>query len=239
MIPRRLIYCWYGDRAQSELMTRCLESWKRVMPDYEIHRFDLGNTQLDNNYCREAASRQRWSALSNYVRLWALCTEGGIYLDTDVEAIRSLSSLLANRCFAGFQVKAEQGDWVNSAILGAEAGHPFLKACIERLLGAFEQTGGFARSPQLTTKLLRDWGLKSYGLQEIGGVTLYPVEYFYPYSWLEKYRAEKITADTYCIHHWAGTWRTGPRLEWPAPIKRLKKSVAAWLRANAERLQQR
>ena len=207
-----------------------MQSWQAVMPEYEIRRWDQTNSPLDNAYTRETFRQQRWSSLSNYVRLYALYMEGGIYLDTDIEALKSLTPLLNEPCFLGFQQEPEQRDWVNTAVIAAEQGHAFVKMCMDRLVSAFEHDGRIDRSPTTTTTTLRELGLSRYGLQTIQGVTVYPVEYFYPYSWLEKYSPDKIKENTYCVHHWAASWKEHASLELPAPLRRLKRAAVAWIR---------
>jgi mannosyltransferase OCH1-like enzyme len=164
------------------------------------------------------------------VRLHALYTEGGVYLDTDVEVMRDLNPLLGDPCFLGFQHRERQSDWVNIAVLGSVRGHPFVKMCADRMLDDFERTGRFGRGPALATAVLTDLGLTGYGLQRIRDVVIYPVEYFYPYSWLEDYSTAKISPDTYCVHHWAASWKGRLTLEMPRSLRRLKRAATTWLR---------
>jgi mannosyltransferase OCH1-like enzyme len=233
VIPRTIHYCWFGGRPPGSLMRRCMQSWHARMPDYEVKRWDETNSPLDGQYAREACARRLWSPLSNYIRLYALYTEGGIYLDTDVETLKSFTPLLDDHCFLGFQQETEGHDWVNTAVLAAEKGHPFLKTCMDQLTDAFERQGRFHRSPTLTTAVLCDWGLKQYGFQRIRDVTIYPVQYFYPFSWLEKQSARRYGEETYCVHHWAASWKSRVSLEWPSAIRRLKRAAVAWLRRKA------
>lgn len=191
----------------SELNKRCVDSWHSVMPDYQIKEWNETNSPLDNQYTQAAYAKGLWSRLSNHVRLHALYTEGGIYLDTDVEVLKSFTPLLKHKCFVGFQQEEERVDWVNSAVLGAQAGHQFLRECMELTRKLFAETGEFYRSPTVVTMILKATGLREYGLQEIGAVTAYPAEYFYPYPWFSKFPADCITENTYCIHYWENTWQ--------------------------------
>lgn len=189
------------------------------MPDYELKEWNETNSPLDNGYARAARERKLWSKLSNYVRLHALYTEGGVYLDTDVEALRSMTPLLRHECFLGFQVKEEQVDWVNNAILGAQAGHHFLRRAMELTVRLFEERGEFGRSPAVTTAVLKEMGLGAYGFQEVGGVSVYPTEYFYPYPWFGKFSPDCVTEETFCVHHWAGSWLEPARPRPPLPVR--------------------
>ena len=206
MIPKKVHYCWFGNNPKDDLIKRCMTSWQSLMPDYEIKKWDETNSPLHTSYAKKAYAEELWAYLADYVRLYCLYTEGGVYLDTDVEVLKRFDPLLGNRCFAGFQLREENCDWVNNAVLGSVAGHYFLERCMELTLSLFEEHNGFHISPTITTMVLKQMGLREYGMQEIGDVKLLPVEYFYPYSWLEQYRAECITENTYSIHHWAGSW---------------------------------
>jgi mannosyltransferase OCH1-like enzyme len=217
MIPSTIHYCWYGRGERSALLERCMATWQRVMPDFQVKEWNETNSPLDNSYTKAAYKQKEWSRLSNYVRLHALYQEGGIYLDTDVEVIRPLTPMLRHKCFLGFQQEAEHGDWINSAIMGAEPGHPFLLRCLKLTLKKFADEGEFYRSPAIHTAVLREMGLRAYGFQEIDGVTLYPADYFYPYPWSGKFSPDCITENTYCVHHWAGSWLKPEKRKLPSP----------------------
>ena len=225
MIPKTIHYCWFGKAPMSDLNKRCIDSWHRFMPDYEIKEWNESNSPLDNSYSQRAHAKEYWSKLSNHVRLHALHKEGGVYLDTDIEVIKSLTPLLHNKCFLGFQVEEEQVDWVNTAVLGAQSGHEFLKRSLELTQKLFESSGRFPRSPALSTRLLKEMGLEKYGLQEIEGVTIYPVEYFYPYPWNSKFSPDCVKENTYCIHYWEGTWLKKERSRVLNPLRMIKSRV--------------
>jgi mannosyltransferase OCH1-like enzyme len=207
MIPRTIHYCWFGRGSPNALMRRCLQSWRRYMPRCEIVEWNDGNTPFDSNFVRAARRVALWAHVSDYVRLCVLQRHGGIYLDTDVELRQSLDPLRVDQCFAGFQLAQPSTDWVNNAVLGAEPGHPFLADCLQLTVRHFEVTGRFPRSPTVTTQVLRMYGLREYGLQELGGVTVYPTTHFYPYPWFESFREECVSSSTYAVHFWEGSWR--------------------------------
>jgi mannosyltransferase OCH1-like enzyme len=228
MIPKKIHYCWLGNNPMSDLNKRCLDSWQRVMPEYRIKRWDETNIPLDNPYSRAAYAEGAWSRLSNHVRMRALYTEGGIYLDTDVEVLKNFAPLLHHQCFAGFQQAEEDVDWVNSAVLGAQPGHTFLMRCVELTGKLFAETGEFPRSPQIVTRILKEMGLREYKLQEIEDVTVYPVEYFYPYPWFGKFSPDCVKENTYCIHYWEGSWRKQEQHKILSPrriMKRMRRAL--------------
>lgn len=214
-----------------------MDSWHKVLPDYTIKAWDETNSPLDNDYCRAAYAQKQWSKVSNYIRLHALYTEGGIYLDTDVEVLKSFEPLLGHKCFVGFQVKEDQVDWVNNAIIGAQHGHQFIQRYMKLTQQLFKETGVFYRSPTVATKLLKEMGLEKYGLQEIQGVSIYPIESFYPYPPFERFSSDCITKSTYCIHHWEATWLKKKRmpLSLPRIMRRLYRLIPRliWLRTSS------
>lgn len=190
----------------TDLNRRCIESWRRILTGYQIKEWNDKTLIFENEYCRQAYDKRLWSRLSNHVRLHALYTEGGIYLDTDVEVLKDFEPLLKDRCFLGFQQPKEDADWINSAVLGALPNHPFIRRCLKLTQALHTETGEFFRSPSVVTTVLRNMGLTNYGTQEIAGVKIYPAEYFYPFPWFSKFSADCITDKTYCIHHWEGSW---------------------------------
>lgn len=216
-IPKTIHYVWFGGSRKDALSRRCIESWKRILPSYTIKEWNETNSPMGSLYMKEALKQKRWSKLSNYVRLFALYHEGGLYFDTDVEVLKSFDPLLKDDLFLGFQQKKEAPDWVNNAVIGAIRGHDFLKRCMDFTLEQFAKKGNFCLSPHVTTKVLKEKGLHGYGLQKIENIMLYPYEYFYPFPWRETFHPSCITKDTYCVHHW--------NISWISPFARMKSKV--------------
>jgi hypothetical protein len=212
LIPKTIHYCWFGGGPKSELIQKCMNSWQQALPDYAIKEWNEHNSPLDSDYARRACSEKAWAFLADIVRLHALYTEGGIYLDTDVKVLKEMDPLLGDSLFLGFQLKQENIDWVGTSIIGSISGHPFLKIWMDRTLKCFVDKGGFNRGPMLITSILKEMGLNHYGLQQVGGVKLYPIEHFYPYSWFERLSQDAVKEETFCIHHWAGSWVEPPPL---------------------------
>ena len=208
MIPSIIHYCWFGKAEKSPLLKSCIDSWGRSMPDFQISEWNDSNCPVNNFYTEQARAQGLWSKLSDYVRLHVLYTQGGIYLDTDVEVTRSMAPLLSLKCFVGFQEQKECADWVNNAVLGAESGHVFLKKCMDLTIKLHEnKEKSYYASPTITTVVLKEMGLKVYGSQEVDGVQIFPLDYFYPYPWYGKLSRDCITENTYSIHHWDASWK--------------------------------
>ncbi len=187
-------------------MAKCLSSWEKELPGYEIKRWDESTSPMRFQYLQTAARNKKWSNMSNFVRLFSVFAEGGIYLDTDVEVLKPFGVLLEAPAFLGCEAKDPR---VNTAILGAEQGHPFLLKVMSSLVSSFtgEEYSNHS-GPNLATRVLFDSGLRQYSdePQLIGDVMVCPTRYFYPYYYGETFHPTCITPDTYAIHHWAKRW---------------------------------
>ena len=105
-----------------------INGWKMVLTDYDFVQWDESNSPMHLPYIANAIKENNWANVSNLVRLWAVYTRGGIYLDTDVQLLKNLDGLLGLRCFFGKE-KGQKRIYVNNAVMGAEAGHWFIKKC--------------------------------------------------------------------------------------------------------------
>ena len=134
MIPKIIHYCWLSKDSQPELIRQCIASWHRHMPDYEIRLWNLDS--LDYNaipFTRDALAHKKWAFVSDYVRLYALYHEGGIYLDSDVRAFGRIDELLNNDFFSGLEMRDKEHTqiYLEAAIMGAVPGHPFIKKSLD------------------------------------------------------------------------------------------------------------
>ena len=125
MIPKKLHYIWIGEKPLPDLAKKCIESWKKFCPDYEIVAWDESNLNIDiNEYCREAYDARKFAFASDVLRYDVIYREGGIYMDIDVELIKPIDDMLENKMFLGF----ENPKCVNPGlIMGAEAGSEVIK----------------------------------------------------------------------------------------------------------------
>ena len=105
MIPKKIHLCWFGNGKMDETVQNCIKSWKEKLPDYEIKIWNEENFDINiSKYTKDAYKAEKWAFVSDYVRLWVLYNEGGIYLDSDVEIIKSLDELLYNKVFWGLRI---------------------------------------------------------------------------------------------------------------------------------------
>lgn len=212
MIPGKIHYCWYGDRPMPDAHRRFVDGWRELMPGFEFVFWNEENSPMSEPYLEQAHANRRWVNLSNFIRLYSVYNHGGIYLDTDVEMVRSFVPLLGqSRCFFGYQIasRAPAENSVNNAVYGAEKHHPFVGRQLDAIRVLYDGLETECLSgPHLTTFMLRGSGFldsEPAGENELG-LTVFPFDYFYPYSWLESFDPACVTENTYAIHHWAGLW---------------------------------
>ncbi len=206
-IPKVIHYCWFGRGEMPELVLKCIESWKKFLTDYDIKIWNEDNFDINENlYVKEAYTAKKYAFVTDYVRLYALYHEGGIYLDTDVEVLKSLDDFLHHEAFSGFQTP-------NEIPTGLMAAKPNNKWVEENLLAytdkRFKRTDGsfdMSANVAMITNISKEMGFKAGGnFHEFGdGVAMYPIEYFCA----KDYRTGKleVTNNTYAIHHFAGSW---------------------------------
>lgn len=206
MIPKTIHYCWFGGGELPQQAKKCLESWKQFCPDYEIRCWDEKNAPLtDNLYVQQAYHAKKWAFVSDYVRIKVLEEYGGIYLDTDVELLKSLDAFLEHEVFSGFESREK----VATCILGCVPHHPVFTKWAESYSGrAFLQEDGRwddTTNVIVYTALLEELGLKKDGTkQQVAGVTVYPAEWFSPKS-LETGKIS-LTKNSHAIHYFSASW---------------------------------
>lgn len=207
MIPKVIHYCWFGRNSKPASVKKCIESWKKYCPDYQLIEWNEDNFSININlYCKQAYDMKKWAFVSDYARLWIIYHYGGIYLDTDVEIIRSWDSLLKHDCFLGRQ----PGFQINTGVgFGAIKEHPLIK----RMMDDYEDIPFIKENgemdlwtcPHRNSQWLFAHGLKKEDVyQEIADAAIYPIEFFSPKdAWSRK---TIKTSNTYSIHHCDGTW---------------------------------
>lgn len=209
MIPKIIHYCWFGKNTYPPIVKKCIASWHKYCPDYEIRLWNEDNYDvLKHTYVREAYEAKKWAFVSDFARLDIIYKEGGIYLDTDVELVHSLDDLLAEKCFV-----AGDGMGINTGIgFGAEKGHPMVK----EMLDLYNKKHFIIASvPDLTpctminTKpfLQAGYDIATKQIFRMPGVTIFPPEYFSPIQ--GKSSELRLTANTYGIHWNSRLWETG------------------------------
>lgn len=208
MIPRLIHYCWFGKSEIPKLALKCIDSWKKYFPGWEIRLWNEENSPMEVDYMRTAHQNKNWSNMTNFMRLHVLKTFGGIYLDTDIEVIKPFDFLHSYSCFVGFE-NSKSGDKmsVNNAVIGSVKNHDFVDLSYNRLLSEFDgnESSNFS-GPGLTTTLLKEKGLINNCEQDIDGVHVFSREKFHPFDWDDVFTYNSIKPGTYAIHYWNLSW---------------------------------
>ncbi len=208
MIPKIIHYIWFGHGKKNRLIQECMKSWKKYCPDYEIKEWNEENFDINSNlYVKEAYENKKWAFVSDYVRLYALYNEGGIYLDTDCELLGPINDYLSNNAFSGY----ESDDYIPTAIMGAEKSNEWIKS----LLDYYDNKSFYNEDGtiDLTTNVITISNLtkEKYNvcydgkIIDIPGVlTIYPKDYFCPKD--GKTGIISFTPNTVAIHHFNASW---------------------------------
>jgi hypothetical protein len=206
-IPRIIHYCWFGRGKKPAKVVKCMKSWKRLLPDYELMEWNEDQFDIDSYvYTRQAYDARKYAFVSDVARLQALHEYGGIYLDTDVEVIKQLEPFLLHEAFSGF----EDGVHVQSGTMGAVKGHPWIKQLLDDYTARrFIRQDGSMDTTTNTAVITRQGvhqGLQLNGQYQVlrNGVTFYPREYFSPYDYING--GSYLTDHSYTIHHFAKSW---------------------------------
>lgn len=219
MIPRIIHYCWFGRGPMPELALKCIESWHYFMPDYEYRLWDEDSFDVTSvPYVKEAYEARKFAFVTDYVRLYALYTEGGIYMDTDVEVLKPYDDLLELSGFTGYEGSKYLPPVTGT--MASEPGNAWVKEQLDSYLGAhFLLPDGSMDTTTNTvriTRIMKAGGFVPDGKKQVyKDMYVFPVEYFCP----RQTTGEIImTNNTYCDHHFMGSWDDKKKI---SPIKRL------------------
>ena len=210
-IPKIIHYCWVGGNPKPQSVLYCIESWKRCCPDYEIREWNEANYDFTKNeYMRQAYEAKKWGFVPDYARLDIVYEHGGIYLDTDVEMVRSFDHLLENECFFGFEDTGDGEYFVNCGHgFGAVPHHEVIKGARDLYAHlSFTNADGslnLLASPYYTTQSLRQLGLVQENRDQVlPSVQVYASDVLCP----KNFRTGKLrqTARTVSIHHFTASW---------------------------------
>ena len=206
-IPKKIHYCWFGRGPMNEMVQKCIDSWHRFMPDYEYILWNEDNFDVDTHpYVKEAYDAGKYAFVSDYVRLYALYTVGGIYMDTDVEVLRPYDDLLDLNGFIGFEgtkhhpvgtgtiASLKEGEWVKEQLKAYEGVH------FRKEDGTFDLT----TNPVRITEVMIKGGFIQNGIKQFYlDMCVFPVDFFCPRQTTGEYF---LTENTYCDHHFMGSW---------------------------------
>ena len=215
MIPKIIHFCWFGGKPKPRLAEKCMKSWKRFCPDYAIKEWNETNYDISTAplYVQQAYTAKKWAFVTDFVRLDVVYNHGGIYLDTDVELLKNIDSLLDNAAYFGF----EDEKLINTGLgFGAEKGAGILKELMDdyrdipfiRADGSFDLTP----CPKKNTKIFLRHGLRQDNSGQLldGKIRILPTLFLCPVD--DSTGIKKITAETLSIHHFAASWETRTRI---------------------------
>jgi hypothetical protein len=219
MIPKIIHYCWFGGNPLPDDAKKCIETWRKFLPDYEIKEWNESNFDVNIiPFVSEAYQAKKFAFVSDYARFWILYKYGGLYFDTDVEIIKNMDHIISKGPFMGCQYESKPGEdpmnlGVNPGVgLGVTPKHIFYKTMLDKYQNMhFVRQDGSVGSPTVvvyTTEELCKQGLNNLpDVQCIAGIYIYPVDYFNPKS----YETGKITLtnNTVSIHQFAASWISG------------------------------
>ena len=207
MIPKIIHYCWFGRGEKPELAKKCIASWKRFCPDFEIREWNEDNCDyLAMPFMAETYAAKKYAFVSDVMRLVVLEQYGGVYFDADVEVVRDISPLLNDEGFIGF----ENNRFVNSGQVMAAVPHqPIVQAMIDeyKKLHYMQPDSSVmpVGCPRLNSDVLERFGLIRNGQEQIvAGIHVYPDDYFNPMDSTTGKLTK--TENTYSIHWYSMSW---------------------------------
>jgi hypothetical protein len=235
MIPKIIHYCWFGHGKLPGLAEKCIESWKRFLPEYELKLWNEENFDLNlSPYAFEAYNARKYAFVTDFARLQILYNEGGIYMDIDVEVIKNLDTFLALPAFTGF----EDDKYVPTGIMASERHGLWVREQLEYYNDKHfllpDGTCDMTTNTRIISGIMSSNGFvlnNKYQLYK-DCMHVFPNDYFCPL----KFGKMIITENTYCLHHFASTWNPGKR-----KLKKLflKKILGGNLTYNLVKLKRR
>ena len=210
-ISKTIHYCWFGKNPEPALMKQCIESWKKYLPDYKLMLWNEENFDIESNlFVKQAYESKKWAFVSDYVRFYALYYYGGIYMDTDVEVLKSLNPFLKHSAFTGF----ENETLIPTGIIGSQKGHVWAGEILHfyENISFIDDNGNLRVQPNtaVITKLTKEKYnfIDKNSFQKLeNGIVIYPKDYFCPKNYYDG--KIELTENTYTIHHFSGSWHTG------------------------------
>ncbi len=252
MIPKVIHYCWFSGDPYPRKIKKCIASWKRHLPDYKFRLWtakDLESIDLPA-YAKEALAHKKWAFVADYVRMYALLTEGGVYLDSDVLVLKPLDSFLNHNFFSAIefhQIQADRdGAWdmidadgrrikpgfvsgimIQAAVMGAERGCPFAREVLDwytdqSFVGPDGNLNMNVVSPEIYAYVAEKRGFlyKDEDQELDGGVHIYPSSHIAG-------NRHEVTPMTHAIHYCAHSWHMSPSEKIKNFFKKIVNSLKA------------
>lgn len=227
MIPKIIHYCWLSNEPIPENLQQCMNSWQKYLPDYQIIKWDTKRFNIDTcKLTREAFDAKKWAYAADYIRLHALYTIGGIYLDSDVMLYNDISKLFDSKFISAVEFHPKRKDrkankekldcngkritdiikvfgiGIQAAVIASEPSHPFVKKCLD-----------FYKQQNLESLLKNHHTaptILAYNAEEYGFVykdieqKLNNSIHLYPSSIISHF--DQYTKSSFAVHFCAGSW---------------------------------
>ena len=209
MIPKKIHFCWFGDKPIPKEIEKYIKSWRKYCPDYEIKKWDESNFNIGSClFVKKAYEAKKWAFVSDYARLKIIYDEGGIYLDTDVELLKNLDDLLVNENF--FPIQQDQNIIATGLGFGAQKGSTIIKKMLDVYNNAEFDIN---RLEDIACPYLNNIVFKKYNYQngneiqyfDNGKIAIYPSKFFDPIS--PGHSSNLLCDETYSIHHYSASWK--------------------------------
>lgn len=207
MIPHKIHYCWFGYNKKPQLIQKCIASWQKYLPEWEIIEWNESNYDVTkNNYIAEAYREKKWAFVVDFARFDILNQYGGVFLDTDVELFKPIpDNFLKYEAFTGF----ESDKTINPGLIYASVpGQDML----QKIVAEYEKkhfgqkiNGRIENIVDVVTAVLNGQGLKgNNAFQIVNGVAVFPKEYFCCFN--HEIQAFETTENTISVHHYFASW---------------------------------
>lgn len=208
MVPKIIHYCWFGRGQMPELAQKCIASWHKYLPEYEYKLWNEDSFDINSvPYVKEAYEARKFAFITDYIRLWALNKFGGVYMDTDVEILRPLDEFLKLPAFTGYEASSSMAPV--TGLMASAANGVWVKEQLAYYDGRhFKNPDGTLDLTPNTVPIANIMASNGFVIDGKYGVYkndmhVFPVDYFCP---LTSTRVLKLTSNTACIHHFAGSW---------------------------------
>lgn len=209
MIPKVIHYCWFGGNTLPNDVKKCIESWKKYCPDYEIKEWNENNFDVYSHPFMKAAYEARaWAFVSDYARLKIIHDNGGIYLDTDVELLKNLDFILQNDFYIGVQ---QVENLCNTGLgFGANINHFIVKRMLERYdsIDFINENRKQLACPRLNTEVMKEFGYRyTDDIVHIDNSScILSPKYLDPISPGDS--KDLLCSDSISIHHYSASWES-------------------------------
>lgn len=224
MIPKKVNYIWLGGKPKSNFANICLETWREKLQDYEIIEWNENNLELDrlckeNRFLSECRKRKLWAFMADYLRLYVLYNFGGIYMDVDVQVLKSFDDLLENKMFIGYEYFSRDYDdcvTEGTGIMACEPENPIIKECLDYYKEEIWNSNAYY-IPTILTIVFKRHGVTDY--------KIYPVDFFAPYDYRKDFSPTCVTSNTHTIHWFQASWHENKNIGLFLQTKHIKNPI--------------